>query len=61
MSEADTGKEAFKRKYVVWIDGGEGWNPTGFDNLKDAFFHESYGSQKVITKIVEVDLTEKVD
>ena len=50
--------------YIVWVDGGayEGWRPTSFVSLKEAvLFNETYGSPFVITKIVDVEVSEKQD
>ena len=50
--------------YIVWIDNGayEGWSPISFDSLKEAvLFNETYGNPRAITKLVDVEVTEKVD
>jgi len=50
--------------YIVWVDNGayEGWSPTSFVSLKEAvLFNETYGSPFVITKVVDVEVSEKSD
>ncbi len=40
-----------KEKYIVWINyGSGGWSPTGFETLDEAVKHETYGSEKIITR-----------
>ena len=37
-------------KYIAWTYSDYGWHPNGFDSLKEAIAHESYGSEKIITR-----------
>jgi hypothetical protein len=44
-------------KYIVWqFNGCEGWSWTGYNSITEAVCHESYGMEKVITKIVTVGI-----
>lgn len=48
------------KKYIVWVDYGyEGWAPTYYDTLQECVDHNSYGSRKIITKLLFLDITEK--
>lgn len=48
------------KKYIAWVDYGcEGWHMTEFDTLEECIKQESYGQNKIITKRVEFDITER--
>jgi hypothetical protein len=46
-------------KYIVWVRNGcDGWSPTEYITLEEAIHHESYGSEKIITKEVRYEIKE---
>jgi hypothetical protein len=46
--------------YTCWVNGGcEGWHPYEYDTLEEALKHESYGSEKCITRYVVYEIVEK--
>lgn len=48
------------KKYIKWINyGAEGWQPVGFDTLKEAIEHNSYGSEWVIDKAILIRVYEE--
>lgn len=52
-------KELWPQKYYVWVNHGyEGWSPHGYNTVEEAIAHEGYGSEKVITKIVDYEIKE---
>lgn len=54
-------KNNFK-KYIVWIEGTEGYSPNDFDSFLDAFNYgvtNSYGREFFVTKQVDFEVKEK--
>lgn len=46
-------------KYIVWVNNGcDGWYPTYYDTFEKAVKHESYGQDKIITKLVQYTISE---
>jgi hypothetical protein len=57
-----TGRYDANGPYVTWIDnGGEGWAPRSFDTLREAVIAETYGSNVVVTKVVQFEIKEIED
>lgn len=52
--------ERIKGPIIVWVNYGyEGWQPESFESVKTALLAPRYGSEFVITKLVDFDTTEK--
>lgn len=50
-----------KRPYIVWENNGcEGWHPNDYATIEEALLAHKYGSEFIITKIVEFRVTEKI-
>lgn len=50
------------KKYIVWTNHGyEGWSPEYYETLEEAINHDSYGSEKIITKKVNFTIQEQPD
>jgi hypothetical protein len=55
-----TGRYDANGPYVTWIDNGcEGWAPRSFDTLREAVIAETYGSDVVVTKVVQFETEER--
>jgi hypothetical protein len=49
-----------KGPYTVWTDHGyDGWSPTDYETLDEAIAHESYGSEKHISKPVKFTVVDQ--
>lgn len=47
---------------IVWVNYGcEGWAPTSYPTLKAALLGQRYGSDFVLTRLVEFDVCEAND
>ena len=45
--------EPLQQPFIVWVNYGcEGWKPTGYATLDEAVQHESFGSAKLVTRLV---------
>lgn len=40
---------------------GEGWGPTSFPDLETAFLAHKYQQNWVLTKVIDIEITEKPD
>lgn len=47
-----------KETYIVWTSNGYYWSKSEYEDLKSAIEHESYGSEKIVTKVVKYKITE---
>lgn len=49
-----------RKPYTAWVDYGyEGWKRTDYETLEAALKHNNYGSEMVVTKLVQYDVVEK--
>lgn len=48
------------KSYICWVNYGcEGYQPHDYETVEEAVKHESYGSEKIITKLVKYDIKER--